>query len=569
MMAEAGPRHQTLYYGDCLDWMGQWADECVDLIYLDPPFNSNADYSIIFGDSDGVPAQVRGFEDTWRWDAAAMERSNRLERAVAHPAHGVARAFRTLLGDSGMLAYLTYMAERLAEMRRILKPTGAIYLHCDDTAGHYLNVLMDNLFKPQNRLNTLTWRRATSHNDAKRYGRIADTILFYQKSDEFTWQGDSLRVPLSGEDLNDKYPLEDERGQYYPSDLTGQGTGQSRETPSSRPWRNYDVFELGRHWAVPRTGAYAKYINDHLIPGYDQIEGIHERLDALDAADMITHPIAGRWPGLKRYAAAEQGAPPQSIILNPKGFTNYSTRSREYLEFPTQKPLALLRQFIQCASVEGDFVLDPFCGCGTTMMAAHELGREWAGIDISSAALDIVKSRRLTPNGIGNSIAGIPIALNEARRLAADNPLDFEAWAVMRVPGLAANSAGGADSGIDGRGLLLNRPEDHESRTVLAQVDGAQQFRLSKFRDFLHVIDREEEGSPAAIGIYITLDRVTSNAARREALAAGTIKIGATDYPRLVLWSIEDLFDGQMPNIPVLADPYTGQPAQGLMFGDQ
>ena len=567
MMADAGPQHQTLYYGDCLDWMGQWPDECVDLIYLDPPFNSNADYSIIFGDSNGVPAQVRGFEDTWRWDAVAMERSNRLERAVAHPAHQAARSFKIQLGESGMLAYLTYMAERLAEMQRILKPAGAIYLHCDDTAGHYLNVLMDMLFKPQNRLNTLTWRRATSHNDAKRFGRIADTILFYQKSDEFTWRGDSLRVPLSGEDLEDRYHLEDDRGRYYVGDLTGAGTAESRETPSSRPWRNYDVFEMGRHWSVPRTGAYAKHINSHIIPGYDQIDDIHERLDKLDAAGLITHPTTGRWPGLKRYAEADQGAPPQSIILKPKGFTNYSTRSREYLEFPTQKPLALLKQLIQCASTDGALVLDPFCGCGTTMVAAHDLGREWAGIDISSAALDIVKSRRLAPNGIENSIAGIPIALNEARRLAADNPLDFEAWAVMRVPGLAANSAGGADSGIDGRGLLLNRPEDHESRTILAQVDGAQQFRLSKFRDFLHVIDREEEGSPAAIGIYITLDRVTSNAARQEALAAGTVKIGATDYPRMVLWSIEDLFEEQMPNIPVLTDPYTGQPAQGLMFG--
>ena len=565
-MADGGPQHQTLYYGDCLDWMGQWPDECVDLIYLDPPFNSNADYSIIFGDSNGVPAQVRGFEDTWRWDAAAMERSSRLERAVAHPAHRAARSFKIQLGESGMLAYLTYMAERLAEMQRILKPAGAIYLHCDDTAGHYLKVLMDMVFGPANYLNHITWRRATSHNDAKRFGRIADTILFYQKSGEFAWQGDALRVPLSGEDLNDKYPLEDERGKYYPDNLTGQGTGRSRETPSSRPWRNYDIFEMGRHWAVPRTGPYAKYINDHLVPGYGEIEGIHERLDALDAAGLITHPVEGRWPGLKRYAEAEQGAPPQSIILKPKGFTNYSTRSREYLEFPTQKPLALLSQLIQCASAEGDLVLDPFCGCGTTMVAAHDLGRDWAGIDISSAALDIVKSRRLAPNGIANSIAGIPIALNEARRLAADNPLDFEAWAVMRVPGLAANSSGGADSGIDGRGMLLNRPDDHESRTVLAQVDGAQQFRLSKFCDFLHVIDREEEGVPAAIGIYITLDRVTSRTARQEARAAGTVKIGATEYPRMVLWSIEDLFEGQMPNIPVLTDPYTGAPAQGLMF---
>ena len=559
-MAE-GPEHRTLFYGDCLSWMADWPDACVDLIYLDPPFNSNANYNILFGEGNGRPAQVRGFEDTWRWDDAAIERSLRLEGAAGHPAHRAAVALKSLLGPSGMLAYATYMAERLAEMRRILKPTGAIYLHCDDTAVSYLGAVMDSLFGRQNRMNLLTWRRSTRHSDARRFGRVLDYILFYRRSEEWEWNEEEALEQVSEAEIARKYPSEDERGRYRTDNLTGPRHRQPRGAPSTLPWHGYDVHGMGRVWSAPLTGAYARYIDEHLIPGYLEIEGVHERLEALDGADLIVHPEAGRWPGLKRYADADIGQAPTSSIDSPTGFTNYSTRGGEYLGFPTQKPVALLEQLIRPASRAGDLVLDPFCGCGTSMVAAENLGRRWAGVDISSTAIDIVQQRRLRPLQIEAEIRGIPIALREARRLARDNPLDFEAWAVMRIAGMAANERQRGDGGIDGRGMLSERARDHASRLVLAQVAGGR-FSLSKFREFLAVLEREE----AACGVYITLDRATSPRARREAAGKGTLRIGASEFPRVQLWSIAEHFQGRQPELPVLNDPYTGAPAQLTMI---
>ena len=563
--AAAGPRNQTLYYGDCLDWMQEWPDECVDLVYLDPPFNSNADYNIIFGQENGTPAQVRGFEDTWRWDDAAIERVARIERAVAHPMHGATVALKSLLGSSGMLAYVTYMGERLAQIRRLLKPTGSIYLHCDDTAVHYLKVVMDALFGAGNFCNEIHWRRATAHSDARRYGRISDSLLYYGKSEERFWNGDAARDSRSTEEMEAAYPSGDERGRFRSSDLTGPQHGAQRGSPSTQPWREYDVYALGRVWSVPRRGEYAAYIEREFIPGYRSIAGIHERLEALDAAGLIHHPISGRWPGLKRYADADRGRLPQDMIWSPTGFTNFSAGRGEALGYPTQKPLALLDRLIQVSSRPDDLVLDPFCGCGTAVVAAHHLGRRWAGIDISSMAIDIVQERRLDALGIQAQIEGIPRDLVSARRLASERWLDFQAWAVMQIAGMAANQRWGADGGIDGRGMLLVAPEGRDSRLVLAQVKGGRTFRLSEFRDFLRVIERED----AACGVYITVERVRSPAARTEAAQLGEIAVGAGRHPRAQLWSIEEYFGGSGPNLPALADPYTGRPIEPTIFSQE
>ena len=304
----------ALYYGDCLTWMEEWlpdARHSVDLIYLDPPFNSNTNYNILFGRGNGVSAQMRGFTDTWRWDAAAAERQARLEDASRHPVHEVARALRALLGESGMLAYLTYLGERLAVMRDLLKPNGALYLHCDDTASHYLRILLDAIFGPQRYRNHIAWRRATSHNDSKRYGRILDHILYYANGDDPYWDGDAIAEPRTEEEISRAYPLTDDRGRYRAAaHLTAAGV--TKEGESGRPWKGYDISAAGRHWSPPRTGTYAEYIERELIPGYRSIKGVHARLDALDAAGLIAEPGNGNGngaglPALKRYAAG--GAP--------------------------------------------------------------------------------------------------------------------------------------------------------------------------------------------------------------------------------------------------------------------
>ncbi len=553
-------KDQSLYYGDCLDWMRGWPDESVDLIYLDPPFNSNADYNILFGRGNGTPAQVRGFVDTWKWDEAAADRALRFRNAVSNPMHRATLGFEALLGQSGMLAYLTYMGERLVEMRRLLKPSGSLYLHCDDTASHYLKLLLDSVFGAGNFRNDIAWRRATAHNDPRRFGRILDRVLFYAKTDRPYWAGSEVNAPKTEAQLRAAYPSEDERGRYRSADLTGARVQPG--APSAEPWRDYNAAALGRHWSVPRTGQYAEYIERNFIPGYRSIEDIQERLDALDAAGLIHHPVSGKWPGLKRYAAAEAGNPPQNLIMEPIGFTNFSARRGEHLGFPTQKPLGLLKKLIPASCPPGGLVLDPFCGCGTTIVAAHDLQRRWIGIDISATAIDIVQRRRFRPMGIEVETFGIPQDLANARKLASERPLDFEAWSVTRILGLAPNEQRSGDRGIDGRGRLIGTPKERRSRLVLAQVKGGQAFQISAFRDFLHVINRDD----AAAGVYVTLENVASSQARAEARAAGMVTVGADVCPRVQFWSIEDYFNGQMPRLPTLADPHTGRPIRPALL---
>ena len=312
------------------------------------------------------------------------------ELAERNPAaYKVIDAARDTHGKS-MMSYLIMMAVRLIEMRRILKDSGSIYLHCDDAAGHYLKLLMDAIFGARNFQNHIVWRRATSHNDPDRYGRIVDFIFYYSKSEERTWNGDAVRDQRSDESLRKAYPSRDDRGQYRSADLTG---AKPSGGESGMPWKGYDVSRLGRHWAAPLTGTYAKYIEERFIAGYRSIEGVHARLDALDKAGLIHHPKRGKWPGLKRYADADAGTPPQNLILKPIGFTNYSASNKEYTGYPTQKRVEIMERIIAVSSNIDDLVFDPFCGCATTLVAADRLDRDWAGIDISPLAVKFVHDR--------------------------------------------------------------------------------------------------------------------------------------------------------------------------------
>ncbi len=376
----------TIFTGDNLDVLRGFNSDIVDLIYLDPPFNSNVDYAAPIGS----PSEGAGFKDTWELSDVKVEEHGLL--ADQHPA-----VYKVIdaAGDShskGMQAYLIMMGSRLIECHRVLKATGSIYLHCDDTASHYIKMLMDSVFGRDHFLNHVAWRRATAHNDPRRYGRVLDHILYYSKGEEWCWQGDSVSEPKTEEEIADAYPSKDERGRYRSADLTGPRHSMERGSPSTLPWKGYDVFSRNRVWSVPKTGRYVKYIETNFIPNYRTIDGIHERLDALDDAGLINHPKTGFWPGLKRYAAADGGTAPQNLILKPIGFTNYN-KGKEYLDYPTQKPLGLLNQLVQASSRPGDLVLDPFCGCATALVSAHNLEREWIGIDISPKAVDLVKLR--------------------------------------------------------------------------------------------------------------------------------------------------------------------------------
>ena len=517
----------TLYYGDCLEWMQKWPSSAVDLIYLDPPFNSKADYNILWGKGNGVPAQVRAFSDTWKWDHAAQQRVNTIVDAIAHPAHKSISGLQYILGDSGMLAYLSYMAERIAVIRRILKPTGSIYLHCDSTAIHYLKVLMDDIFSTASFRSDIVWRRTSAHSDAHGYGANTDNILYYTKSSTWTWNPQF-------QPYDDKY-----KARFRNRDADGRVWTDDNLTAKGLSGGGYEYEYKGASslWRVPL-----------------------QTMKRLDAENRLHFTGQG---GIrrKRYLDELKGRPVQRLWddINP-----INSQSKERLGYPTQKPLALLERIIKASSNRNDIVFDPFCGCGTTIEAAQNLGRRWVGIDISAHAIDLITNKRL--KYASPKIEGIPMDLHAARALATSNRFDFEAWAVTRIPGLAPNESKTGDQGIDGRGSLLSpgrvgRIHQRTPRLVLAQVKSGK-FIISHLRDFCRVVDREK----AACGIFITLDSKPTPSARKEMAKMGLVRIGNSEYPRVQMCSIRDYFEKSRPHLPGLSDPYTGKPVQELLF---
>ena len=395
---EANWQNRTLFHGDNLPFLQAMDSETVDLIATDPPFKKGRDFHA----TPNSLAAGASFQDRWSWERDVHEEWTD-QITDDHPRLMEAIESARYAHSDAMGAYLCFMAVRLLEMHRILKPVGSIYLHCDMTASHYLKAAMDAIFGSKHFLNDIIWRRATSHNDASQYGNITDNILFYGKSKGRYWDGDAIATPKTETELASAYPSSDERGAYRAADLTGPLHGARKGPPSTQPWQRYDVYELGRCWSVPKTGHYAKYIHDHLIPGYLDIEDIHARLDALDAAGMIHHPKRGKWPGLKRYRFADRGNPPQNLILEPTGFTNFS-KNEEITGFETQKPIKLYQKLLHAACPDGGIVLDPFAGCATTLVAAERIGRQWVGIDLWDKAHGVVitqlqKEKLLRPDG--------------------------------------------------------------------------------------------------------------------------------------------------------------------------
>ena len=387
-MAAPNFADKTIWTGDNLDVLRGMNSECVDLIYLDPPFNSNKDYSAPVGSA----AAGAAFKDTWNLsdlDVAWMGLIADEQPAV----HQVLLAAREAHGKR-MQSYLCMMAIRLKEMRRVLKPTGSVYLHCDPTASHYLKMLMDAVFGAGNFRNEITWKRTSSHSDAKRFARVSDRLLFYA-FDGATWHTQYLA--LGDSYVARDYRHTDEKGRYRVGDLTGPGLSNGE---SGEPWQGYDPGQSGRCWSAPKTGDYARWIEDNLIQGYSAIVGVHARLDALSRAGLVDWTQRG-YPRLKRYLAASKGEAASDFIGD---IQNVNNRSKEHIGYPTQKPLALLERIIKASTNEGDVVLDPFCGCATACVAADKLGRKWVGIDLSPKAIELVNQRlqQAPPLGIGS-----------------------------------------------------------------------------------------------------------------------------------------------------------------------
>jgi site-specific DNA-methyltransferase (adenine-specific) len=514
IMPNTTPNENVLFYGDNLDILRNYKrfpDECVDLVYLDPPFNSAQDYNVLFKEKDGSrsAAQIKAFGDTWEWDTISsrayyetVEKGGSVSNAL--------QAFRQLVGESDMLAYLAMMAPRLIEMRRVLKPTGSIYLHCDSTASHYLKILMDAIFGPKNFKNELVWKRFNFHADAKRFGRVTDRILFYTCSNVFTFN--KLRIPFAEEYVASKFNHVDEHGRKFRLDNLNPpgGRGPIYEFHGvTKPWR----FSEERMRQLDAEGK---------IYTGSQIAQLKRYLDEIDG--QAVHEL---WADL----------PP----INPM--------AQERLGYPTQKPEALLERIISASSNEGDIVLDPFCGCGTTIAAAQKLNRRWIGIDITHIAISLIKTRLRDTYGEDITktykVFGEPTSLPDAKKLADDDKYQFQWWALGLVGARPAEEKKGADKGIDGRLYFHDGDTTGRTKQVILSVKGGH-TDVSHLRDLRGVIDREK----AEIGVLITL-QAPGRPMITEAASAGFYKSPwGNSHARLQILTIEQLLAGKKIDMP-------------------
>ena len=515
----------TLFYGDNLGILQEHiADESVDLIYLDPPFNSNRSYNVLFREESGAEAQaqITAFEDTWHWNSAAEQTHHDLVTLAPEAVSRMIAALREFIGANQMMAYLVMMAARLVELHRVLKPTGSLYLHCDPTASHYLKVVLDTIFGPQNFINEIVWKRTTTHSDAKRWSPVSDTLLFYGKSSRFTW---NPQFTAHGEDyIADKYTHDDHDGR-------GLYTLDNMTSPNPRPNM---MYEWKGHATPPLGWRYSR-----------------ETMAKLDAEGRIWYPATkDRRPRLKRYLLEMPGRIFDNMWTD---VSPINSQAAERLGYPTQKPLALLERIISASSNPYDVVLDPFCGCGTAIAAAQKLGRRWICIDIThlSIALQKYRLQEMFP-GISFKVVGEPEDFAPARRLAEDDRYQFQWWALSLIKarplgGRQGSKTGkkGSDSGINGVITFIDDASAKPKRALVQVKSGG--VKVGDIRDLVGTLEREK----AAMGIFLTLE-APSRPMLGEAAAAGFYHSPGfnRDYPRVQILTVADLLNGSEVKMP-------------------
>lgn len=512
----------TLYYGDNLPYLREMDSRSVDMIYLDPPFNSKAAYNLLFRSpgGDAVQAQTTAFHDTWHWDEAAEDAFTDV-LASGSQAAPMLRAFRAFMGDSDMMAYLAMMAVRLIEMRRVLRDAGSLYLHCDPTASHYLKLLLDASFGPTNFRNEITWKRTSTHSDAKTWSRVSDSILFYTAGKTHTWH--TPRDPHSAAYLASKYRHDDGDGRLYQLD--------NITSPNPRPnmmyeWRGFPFPAKG--WRYSR-----------------------ETMARLDGEGLIWYPTrrdgspdTSKRPRLKRYLDKGEGGGVMGTVWTDIHPVN--SQARERMGYPTQKPVSLLERILSASSSEGDVVLDPFCGCGTTIEAAQRLDRQWVGIDVTHHAIDVIEGRLndRCPKA-SYKVFGRPEDLDGARDLARRDKYEFQWWANWLLGAQNYREhIRGADRGIDGVIYFRNGP--YGVGNVVISVKGGDNVGVAMVRDLRGVIERED----AEMAVLVTLATPTQPMLT-EAAGAGFVQKSAHGrLRRIQIVTIEDLLAGRRPFLP-------------------
>ena len=525
----------ALYYGDNLLVLREHIpDESVDLVYLDPPFNSNASYNVLFKEKTGEesPAQIKAFTDTWEWTQETQftyELDIIRNPAVPSAVKDMIGAFRQFIGQNAMMAYLVMMAPRLVELHRVLKSTGSLYLHCDPTASHYLKILLDAVFGNQNFRNEVIWKRTGAHNSARRSGPVHDIILSYSKTASHVW---NQQYQEQTEYIQARYNYTDDKGRrFYPVSLIAAGV---RKGSSGQTWRNIDVTAKGNHW---RYGT--------------------EKLEELDSAGDIYWPPRGGMPRLKMYLDDAKGSLLQDIWDD---IPPLNSQAKERLGYPTQKPEALLERIIRASSNEGDVVLDPFCGCGTAVAAAQKLDRKWIGVDITHLAVALMKNRLKTAFDLeprrDYDVVGEPQDAGSARALWEQDPYQFQFWAVSLLEAQPQQEQRrGADRGIDGLVYFVDGPRRTLHKVVI-QVKGGH-VSSPQIRDLKGVVEREN----AALGLFISLEEPTRDM-RTEAASGGLFHsdLWDRDYPKIQVRTVAEMLQGNDFELPPRPAAY--QPAQ-------
>lgn len=518
----------TLYYGDNLEILREYIPSAsVDLIYLDPPFNSNRSYNVLFKDESGTESesQITAFEDTWHWNQSAEETYRRLVLEGSADVSSMISAMRQFIGANQMMAYLVMMAARLVELHRVLKPTGSLYLHCDPTASHYLKIVLDTIFGPLNFRNEVIWQRTASKGlSSRRLARNHDVILAYQQSDAATWNSDAMFIAYDMDALSPKtagkYRSRDSSGRLYEmKDLTNPNP--------DRPNLTYEFLGVTKVW---------RWTKDRMQAAYD--------------AGLVIQSKPGAVPRYKRYLDEQRGKPLTDVWAD---IDPLNSQARERLGYPTQKPLALLERIIRLSSNPGDVILDPFCGCGTAIAAAQKLGRQWIGIDITHLSIALQKYRMadMFP-GIQFRVVGEPQDIGAAQQLASEDRYQFQWWALSKIEarplgGEEGSKTGkkGSDRGIDGLIPFIDDASGKAKRVIVQVKSG--HVKSGDIRDLSGTV----EAGNAAIGVFITLEPPSSEM-NKAAVTAGFYHSGTwdKDYPRIQILTVADLLHGAEVKMP-------------------